>query len=164
MFNRKTISVYHQQPFEIEVLDKGMRWAIVRYRNPQRLPKSFAPFAAYFILRAGQNFSAIGNERCPLVRVWQFKSLLSFPVKKTIELYVHRLEQTKPAQPHLPLKSPDIVKSIPVPTAVPKPHETIPALASNTMQTHAHVQLKSETLYINELNDNPSLKSFQDAL
>jgi hypothetical protein len=97
--NPKTISVYHQHPFEIQVLDKGMRWAIVHYQNPQRLPKRFTPFAAFFVLRADQNFSAIGNERRPLVRVWQFKSILSFPVKKNIQLLVRKLNHTKPAQP-----------------------------------------------------------------
>jgi len=160
----KTISVYHQQPFEIEVLDQGMRWAIVHYRNPQRLPKSFAPFAAYFVLRAGQNFSAIGNERCPLVRVWQFKSILSLPVKKSIQLLVRKLHQSKPAQPHLPLKSPGIVKSLPKPASIPQANITTPTLASGSVQTHAHLHLNPIMPYLSNNKDNPTLKSFRDAL
>jgi hypothetical protein len=164
VFNRKTISVYHQQPFEIEVLDKGMRWAIVHYRNPQPLPKRFTPFAAFFILRAGQNFIAIGNERCPLVRVWQFKSILSFPVKKNIQLLVRKLNQTKPAQPHLPLKSPGIVKSFPLPAVVPTTTAVPPVLNTAMEQIHVHVRLKSGMPFVNENHDNPPLKTFTDSI
>ena len=164
MNNPKLISVYHQQPFEIQVLDAGMLWALVHYRNPKPLPKRFDPFAAYFMVRRGQNFSAVGNENCPLVRIWQFRGLLAWPVKKTIQLLIRKLHQTKPAQPHLPLKSPGIVKSFPLPAVVPTTTAVPPVLNTAMEQIHVHVRLKSGIPFVNENHDNPPLKTFTDSL
>jgi hypothetical protein len=88
LHHNSPIAVWHSQPFEVPVLDAGMRWALVRYRNPREQPRKFSLLKNLFVVRKGQSFGAVGNESCTSIRVWQFRWLIGWPKSKRIELAV----------------------------------------------------------------------------
>jgi hypothetical protein len=158
------IAVWHSQPFEVPVLDAGMRWALVKYRNPREQPRKFSWLKNWFIVRQGQNFGAVGNEACTSIRVWQFRWWIGWPISKRIELSVRKLSERR---------MPDVSASTPIPGIHPQvAHELERAtlLKQNTPHIEMHIrtkvtlQLPSCNLQLKNFTDLPALKTFQDTL
>ena len=158
------IAVWHSQPFEVPVLDAGMRWALVRYRNPREQPRSFSLMRNLFVVRTGQAFGAVGHESCTSIRVWQFRWLIGWPKSKRIELAVHKLSERR---------MPQVNATTPIPNVVSKVadelqnnllrKDNVPNIA---IHIHPNTQLNiaNLNLSLHAINDEPTLKSFHDTL
>jgi hypothetical protein len=167
------ITVWHSQPFELQVLDEGMRWALVWYRNPCEHPRTFSILNKLFFVRSGQSFNAIGNEDCFSIRVWQFRWWLDLPQSKRIRLAVHKISERHMPTVNITAPLPAVVSGI----ARELEQETL--LTKATPQIALHIQPKtilsvaSCNLRLNitekeptfsAFENEPNLKSFQDAL
>lgn len=157
--NNTPIAVWHSQPFEVPVLDSDMRWALVRYRNPQEQPRKFSLLKNLFLIRRGQPFVAVGNEKCTSIRVWQFRWWVSWPKSKRIELAVRQLAE----------RNTDVNFSTTVPLITAnKTAEIERCVLRKEMTPKIELQLHTNPLlYItpinlqpNEPQDAPLLKSF----
>lgn len=159
-----TISVWHGQPFEVPVLDAGMRWAIVRYRNPNEKPGRFSMLEHVFVLRSGQAFGAVGNEACTSIRIWQFRSWVSWPKSKRLALAVRKLsERGMPdltVQTNTPKVNPDVAGEI---EQAMMGKDNTPRIAMQ-LQSNPTLFIPSTTLQLQPINDQPLLKTFQDTL
>lgn len=158
------IAVWHSQPFEVPVLDAGMRWALVRYRNPREQPKKFTLLNNLFVVRNGQSFGAVGNESCTSIRVWQFQWWLGWPKSKRMQLAVRKLSERR---------MPEVNATTPIPafhTQASRELERATLQKANTprivmhMQSKATLNLASYNLQLNTINDEPNLKTFSDTL
>ena len=158
------ISVWHQQAFEIPVMDRGARWAIVHYRNSPIKPGPNNLFRNWFILRQGQTFVGIGNTACAEVRTWQFNTLLSKPKKKTIPLKVRRVSTLLPVAPRdlapVTLKKPTPPASITnVGLALNEPHSML-----SSFEIRLSAALQQVTFELLSPTDEPPLKGVNDPI
>ena len=158
------IAVWHSQPFEVPVLDTGMRWALVRYRNPREQPRSFSLMRNLFVVRKGQAFGAVGNERCTTIRVWQFRWWIGWPKSHRIELAVRKLSERR---------MPQVNATTPIPSVVSKVADELQhnlLRKDNVPNTAIHIQPNTQLNIVNlnlslpTINDEPTLKSFHDSL
>ena len=158
------ISVWHGQPFEVPILDAGMRWALVRYRNPREQPRKFSFLKNLFVVRKGQSFGAVGNESCTSIRVWQFRWWIGWPKSKRLQLAVRKLsERRMPAvNATTPIPAIHAQVALELERATLQKHNT-PRIAMH-MQSKATLNLASYNLQLNTINDEPNLKTFHDAL
>jgi hypothetical protein len=165
MQSRNTaISVWHGQPFEVPVLDAGMRWAIVRYRNPDEKPARFLILKHVFVVRSGQAFVAVGNEVCTSIRIWQFRSWLGWPKSKQLPLAVRKLSQRGMTDLTVQTNAPKVIPAVAVEIEqVMMGKEDTPRIAMQ-LQSNPTLFIPSTTLQLNPINDQPLLKTFQDAL
>ncbi len=158
------IAVWHSQPFEVPVLDAGMRWALVKYRNPREQPRTFSLMRNLFVVRNGQAFGAVGNERCTTIRVWQFRLWIGWPKSKRIELAVRKLSERR---------MPKVNTRTPIPSVVSKVadelqnnllrKDNVPNIAIH-IQPNTQLNIDNFSLSLNVINDEPTLKSFHDTL
>jgi hypothetical protein len=158
------VSVWHGQPFEVPVLDAGMRWALVRYRNPREQPRKFSFLKNLFVVRKGQSFGAVGNESCTSIRVWQFRWWVSWPKSKRLQLAVRKLSERRMAEVNASTQIPAIHAQVALELerATLQKHNT-PRIAIH-MQSKATLNLVSYNLQLNTINDEPNLKTFRDTL
>lgn len=158
------VSVWHSQPFEVPVLDEGMRWALVKYRNPREQPHKFSLLKNLFVVRKGQSFGAVGNEICTSIRVWQFRWWIGWPISKRIELAVRKLSEHR--MPEVNAKTPiphiDSRVASALNRAMLEKHHT-PFIAIH-MQSKATLNIATNNLQLNTINDEPNLKTFSDTL
>jgi hypothetical protein len=158
------IAAWHSQPFEVPVLDNGMRWAFIFYRNPIEQPRQFSFLRNIFIVREGQNFGAIGNEDCTIIRVWQFRWWISWPNSKKIKLTIRKLTERRFPEinttEHIPLVN-TVIASVIVQSFTPM--ESTPHMAIH-VQPHLAVNITNYKLALNTITDEPTLKSFHDTL
>ena len=165
MQSRNTpISVWHSQPFEVTVLDAGMRWGIVRYRNAKLKPGPNGLLRSWFILKEGQPFVGIGNRACGEIRAWQFKNLLALPKKKKIRLKVRRVSPMLPTAPRdlalATMNSPKLPDSLHhVKLSVQEPRASLSNFQIQFNETlhHVNFELCSPT-------DEPVLKGVNDPI
>ena len=158
------IAVWHSQPFEVPVLDMGMRWALVRYRNPQGQPRTFSLLKNWFIVRQGQNLGAVGNERCTSIHVWQFRWWIGVPRYKRLQLAVRKLSEKRMHQVNPTMPMPSVVAQV--------ANELRNNLLRNDNTPHIAVHVQPNTqlnianlnLSLHAINDEPTLKSFHDSL
>lgn len=158
------IAVWHSQPFEVHVLDAGMRWALVRYRNPRQQPCTFSLMRNLFVIRNGQVFGAEGNETCTSIRVWQFRWWLGWPKSKRIELAVRKLTEKRMEQVNVTTPIPNVISKVADElqnNLLGKDHT--PHVAIH-IQPNTQLNIANFNLTLNAVNDEPSLKSFDDTL
>ena len=158
------IAVWHSQPFEVPVLDAGMRWALVKYRNPREQPLTFSLMRNLFVVRKGQAFGAVGNERCTTIRLWQFRWWIGWPKSKRIELAVRKLSERR---------MPKVNTRTPIPSVVSKVadelqnnllrKDNVPNIAIH-IQPNTQLNIVNLNLSLRASNDEPTLKSFHDTL
>ena len=158
------ITVWHGQPFEVPVLDAGMRWALLKYRNPCEQPRTFSLLRHLFIVRKGQTFSAVGNEGCTCIRVWQFRWWLGWAKSTRIELAVRKLSEKR---------MPKVNSRTPIPSVVASVANEIqnnllgkeyaPNIAVH-IQPCTQLNIVNLNLSLHAINNEPSLKSFHDSL
>ena len=154
------ISVWHGQPFEVPVLESGMRWALVRYRNPREQPRKFSLLKNLFVVRKGQSFGAVGNERCTSIRVWQFRWWIGWPKSNRIELAVRKLSERR---------MPEVNATTPMPQVLPHAAREIERAVMGRektlrialhLQTNPMLHLAPLHLQLNEIDDEPPIKPF----
>lgn len=165
MQNRNNpISVWHSQPFEVNVLDNGMQWGIVRYSNAKLKPGPNKLFRSWFILRQGQSFVGIGNTACQEIRSWQFNSLFARPKKKTISLKVRQVSTLLPVAPRnlapVTLKKPTPPASITnVGLALNEPHSML-----SSFEIRLRAALQQVNFELLPPADEPPLKGANDPI
>ena len=158
------ITVWHGQPFEVPLLDEGMRWALVKYRNPREQPRTFSLMRNLYVVRTGQAFGAVGNEACNSIRVWQFRWWLGWPKSTRIELAVRKLSEKRMPQVSLDTLMPRVVSNVAdeLQNNLMR-KDNIPNIAIH-IQPKTKLNLANLKLSLNEINDEPTLKSFHDSL
>jgi len=158
------ISVWHGQPFEVPVLDEAMRWALVRYRNPQEQPGKFSLLKNWFVVRQRQNFSAVGNVACASIRIWQFRGWIGVPQHKRLQLLVRKISERQ-----MPLMN----LTTPMPSVVRQTEDELQnslVRKQNTPHIAIHIEpitqlnVTNLNLSLNTIKDEPTLKSFHDTL
>jgi hypothetical protein len=165
MSHRNTpIAVWHSQPFEVPVLDAGMRWALVRYRNPYEQPRKFSLLKNLFVVRKGQSFGAVGNESCTSIRAWQFRWLIGWPKSKRIELAVRKLSERRMPQVNANAPIPSVVSSVAdeLQNNLLRKDRT-PHIAIH-IQPNTQLNIANLNLSLHISNDEPTLKTFHDTL
>jgi hypothetical protein len=158
------IAVWHSQPFEVPVLDAGMRWALVRYRNPREQPRTFSLMRNLFVVRNGQAFGAVGNERCTSIRVWQFRWWIGVPRSKRLQLAVRKLSQKRMPAVNMTTPMPSVVAQV--------ANELQNNLLRNDNTPHIIIHMQPNTqlnvvnlnLSLHAINDEPNLMAFHDSL
>ena len=158
------IAVWHSQPFEVPVLDAGMQWALVKYRNPREQPRKFSLLKNWFVVRQGQNFGAVGNEACTSIRVWQFRWRIGWPKSKRIELAVRKLSERRMPQVNAITPMPSVVSSVANElqnNLLRK--ENAPHIAIH-IQPYTQLNIANLNVSLHASNDEPNLKSFHDTL
>jgi hypothetical protein len=158
------IAVWHSQPFEVPVVDAGMRWALVKYRNPLEQPRTFSLLKNWFIVRQGQNFGAVGNEACATIRVWQFRWWIGVPRYKRLQLAVRKLSEKRMPLVNMTTSMPSVVAQV--------ANELQNNLLRNDKTPHIAIHVQPNTLLnivnfnlsLHAINDEPTLKSFHDTL
>ena len=158
------ITVWHGQPFEVPVLDAGIRWALVKYRNPREQPRAFSLMRNLYVVRTGQSFGAVGNEACNSIRAWQFRWWLGWPISTRIELAVRKLSEKQMPQVSLNTLMPRFVSNVADElqnNLMRKDHT--PHIAIH-IQPHTQLNIANLNLSLHAINDEPSLKSFHDTL
>jgi hypothetical protein len=158
------ITVWHGQPFEVPLLDVGMRWALVKYRNPREQPRTFSLMRNLYVVRTGQAFGAVGNEACNSIRVWQFRWWLGWPKSTRIELAVRKFSEKR---------MPKVNSRTPIPSVVASVaneiqnnllgKENAPNIVVH-IQPYTQLNIVNLNLSLHAINDEPSLKSFHDSL
>ena len=158
------ITVWHGQPFEVPVLETGMRWALVKYRNPREQPRTFSLMRNLYVVRTEQAFGAVGNEACNSIRVWQFRWWLGWPKSTPIELAVRKLSDKQMPQVSLNTLMPRFVSNVAdeLQNNLMR-KDSIPNIAIH-IQPKTKLNLANLKLSLNAINDEPSLKSFHDTL
>lgn len=164
-FMQKTnnpISVWHSQPFEVPVLNAGMRWALVKYRNPLEQPRRFSLLKNWFVVCQGQNFVALGNEACTSIRVWQFRWWIGVPRYKRLLLAVRKLSEKRMPQVNATTPMPSVVVHV--------ANELQNNLLRKDSTPHISIHIQPITqlnvadinVSLHAINDEPSLKSFHE--
>lgn len=158
------LTVWHSQPFEVPVLDAGMRWALVRYRNPREQPRKFLLMSNLFVVRNGQSFGAVGNEACTSIRVWQFRWWLGWPKPKRIGLTVRKL---------IARRMPDLITNTSMPRVVQQiahdlhcaaiPMENTPNIALD-VHVRSSLKIHSNHFQLEPFKEEPNLKTFSDSI
>jgi hypothetical protein len=156
------ISVWHGQPFEVPVLDADGRWALVKYRNPKEKPGSFSFMRNLFVVRSGQSFSAVGNVECSAIKVWEMKSLFSWPRKRILKLAVRRLD--KKVMPHVytPTPEPRIRATVSMEIQRQVLRASHVQVASIIMPAMPSFNVQTFNLQLTSPADEPELKGFDD--
>lgn len=161
---KTTISVWHSQPFEVPVLDADMRWALVWYRNPREQPRTFSLMRNWFVVRRGQAFGAVGNEACTSIRVWQFRWWLGWPKSKRMNLAVRKLSEKQ--MPHINVNTflPRVISHVAdeLQNTLLRKEQT-PRISIH-LQPNTQLKIVNLNVSLNAINDEPTLKSFHDAL
>ena len=135
------IAVWHSQPFEVPVLDTGMRWALVRYRNPQGQPRTFS-----------------------LLKNWQFRWWIAVPRYKRLQLAVRKLSEKRMPQVNATTPMPSVVAQ------VANELRNNLLRNDNTPHIAVHVQPNTQlnivnlNLTLHAINDEPTLQYFHDTL
>ena len=146
------------------MLDAGMRWALVRYRNPREQPRTFSLMRNLFVVRNGQAFGAVGNEACTSIRVWQFRWWIGWPKSKRLQLAVRKLSEKRMPQVNATTPMPSVASKV----ADELQHnllrkDNVPNIAIH-IQPNTQLNIANLNLSLHAINDEPSLKSFHDTL
>lgn len=158
------ISVWHGQPFEVPVLNTVMRWALVKYANPQEVPRKFSVFKNLYIIREGQPFGAVGNIECTTMRTWQFRWWLGWPKSKRIELAVRKLSERRMPEVYTPTPEPRISAAVAMDIQRRVLSASHVQLTSISMPSMPTFNLQPFNLQLTSPADNPKLKGFDDEI
>jgi hypothetical protein len=158
------ITVWHQQPFEIQVISPEYRWGVIFYRNPLEIPRRFRWFRNLYYVNLGQNYCGVGNQSCPRITVWQFGGILSWPKRRVIYLIVRKLTEYQISSPEIALSFPNLSpQEIALQNSVKLERSEI-NLENRIITTSIQFKLISKNITPVPLDDVPELKGFIDTV